>query len=397
MIRTDRKELCSGCGACSIVCPCECIHYSDDVLGSLYATVDIDKCINCGACDNVCPMQRTFTDEQIGMDAYAAFSKDSNRRFRGSSGGLFETIAEYIISQHGFVFASGFDDGLKLHMSEAKTIEEVRKLTKSKYLQSDVAPCFPLIKNRLKQGELVLVCSTPCHIAALKNYLGKYANLDSLFLVDFFCHGVPSQQLFDKSKEYIENRYGITITGYEFRSKIKNGATPHYYTLSYNKNGRSYKKTKFYFADPFYLGFQKYITLRDSCYSCPYGNGNHVADITIGDFHDIDRYMRGINRFNGVSTVIINSDKGREVFEKVRESLVVYDMKIDNLYADRIIYSGGTAKPAISEYFLKDLENESFDYVVHKWLNSKHEWKKNVYYHLPSFIRKRLKYILAKE
>lgn len=391
MIKTNEKKLCSGCGACALVCSQNCITYSNDSLGSPFAVVDKTICIECGACEKVCPIQKTYGQTSIGIKAYATYAKDDEIRYRGSSGGMFETIAKWILSQDGTVFASRFDENIKLRMFEAATEVEVKKLTKSKYLQSDVSQSFPIIRNRIKNGRTVLVCSTPCHIAALKNYLGKDAESDKLYLMDFFCHGVPSQELFDRCKAYVEKRDGIKITGFEFRSKIKNGATPHYYSVKYVKNGKEKLKTGLYLDDPFYLGFQKYITLRDSCYHCPYGSGNHSGDITVGDFHEIEKYVKGINRFDGVSTVIINSEKGRRLWSAVSDNMVVHEIDIQRLYSDHIIYSGGTAEPARRNEFVIDAEKMSFDMLIKKWLNSKQEWKKKIYYHLPSALRKMLK------
>ncbi len=395
MIKIGEKKLCSGCGACAAVCPKNCISFHPDAIGSLYAFVNGEECVDCGACEAVCPIQRSFSSESIGRRAYAAYAIDRDTRFRGSSGGIFETLAGWIIKQRGYVFASKFDDDLKLRMFEASTIDGVRQLTKSKYLQSDVAPSFPLIKERVYQGHKVMVCATPCQIAALKSYLGKDAESDSLFLVDFFCHGVPSQELFDKSIAYVEERDGIKITGYEFRSKIKNGATPHYYTLKYIQNGQEKQKTRLYLEDPFYLGFQKYITLRDSCYNCPYGSGDHAGDITVGDFHDVDKYIGGINRFDGVSTIIVNSDKGEILWEAVRDALNVHDIDIEQLYKDGQIYSGGTPEPANRARFYEDMERLPIGDIAEKWFNLKNEWKKAKYYQLPAPIRKRLKKLMG--
>jgi coenzyme F420-reducing hydrogenase beta subunit len=391
MIKTHEKELCSGCGTCALVCPQKCITYSNDYLGNPFAVVDTSVCIGCGACEKVCPIQKTFNQNSIGITAYAAYARDDKVRYRGSSGGMFETIAEWILSLKGSVFASRFDENLRLRMFEASTEDEVKQLTKSKYLQSDVSKSFPTIRDRIRSGMIVLVCSTPCHIAALKNYLGKDAESDKLFLMDFFCHGVPSQELFDRCKAYVEKRDGIEITGFEFRSKIRNGATPHYYSVKYVKNGKEKLKTGLYLDDPFYLGFQKYITLRDSCYHCPYGSGNHSGDITVGDFHEIEKYVKGINRFDGVSTVIINSEKGRRLWSAVSNHMVIHEMDIQKLYSDHTIYCGGTSEPASRNEFINDAEKLPFDMLIKKWLNSKQEWKKKLYYHLPIALRKMLK------
>lgn len=396
MIRTDNKALCSGCGTCSLVCPKDCIFFEKDVLGSFYAKVNTKTCIDCGACQNVCPIQQVFDEHYIGLNAYATYAQEPNIRFRGSSGGVFETISSWILKQNGTVFASGFDENLKLRMFEATTIDDVRKLTKSKYLQSDSAYIFETIKERIKQGRTVLVSSTPCQISALKKYLGRLSNSENLYLMDFFCHGVPSQEMFDRCLSFVEQRDGIQIISYEFRSKKKNGATPHYFTVRYKKDGKEFKKTDLYLKDPFYLGFQKYIILRDSCYHCPYGFGNHAGDITVGDFHDIDKYLKGINRFDGVSTLIVNNDKGQKMWNSISDSLVSYPMNLHQLYFDHQIYSGGTNEPFSRAEFLNDLSELNFSLVVNKWFNSNKEWKKVIYYRFPRFIRERIKSVIGK-
>ena len=391
MIRIDNKALCSGCGVCLLVCPNNCITFKKDSLGSQYAFANKKTCIDCGACQTVCPIQQPFNSRLIGSDVFASYSKDNNIRFRGSSGGIFETIGSWIINQNGSVFASRFDESLQLKMIEATTIDDVRKLTKSKYVQSESAYIFPTIKERVNQGKKVLVCSTPCQIAALKKYLGRQNISESLFLLDFFCHGVPSQELFNNCIDYVERKERIKIQNFEFRSKKRKGATPHYYTINYSKNGKEKQKTELYLRNPFYLGYQKYITFRDSCYQCPYGVGNHAGDLTIGDFHGIDKYIDGINRFDGVSTVIINSKKGELLWENIKDSMIVHHMDIERLYSDKQIYSGSTFKPARRDEFVNDMERLPFDQVVDKWFNSRREWIKILYYGLPSFIRKCVK------
>lgn len=391
MIRTDSKELCCGCRTCSIVCPKKCISFNKDLLGHFYSVVDEKECVHCGRCITVCPIQKNYDDYRIGKEAWVAYSLDKDVRTHGSSGGVYETFGKWIISAGGSAFACKFDKSLQLYCVEARTNEAVAQQTKSKYLQSECVEMFPLIRDRVQSGVPVLFCSTPCQVATLKLFLGSISERDNLYLVDFFCHGVPSQEFFDKCLGVVEKKNGIIINSYEFRAKIPRGVTPHYYKISYLKNGKKREKTRLYFKDPFYLGFQKYITLRESCYHCPYGNGNHSGDITIGDFHDVDKYIHGINRFDGVSTVLINTEKGKRLWELVHDTLYTEPIDIGLLYADKQIYAGGTSKPRQRNAFLKDLETQSFDFVVDKWLNSKKEWKKQIYYSLPPFVRLRIK------
>ena len=391
MIKTDDKERCCGCGTCGLVCPRRCISFEADEIGAEYPVISSEVCISCGRCEQVCPIQRRFENGSRGKAAYAAYSLDTGVRFRGASGGMFETFAGWIIRQGGSVFASKFDGDLKLRCVEANTLSEVRSLTKSKYLQSDCVPMFPLMKQRVSEGKKILFCAAPCQVKALKNYLGGSADNGNVFLIDFVCHGVPSQRIFDKFRAYSEKKRGIKITGFQFRTKIPGGATPHYYTMRYEKNGVEKRKTALYLTDPFYLAFQKYLILRDSCYHCPYGSGHHEGDITVGDFHNIDKYISGINRFDGVSTVIVNTERGKTLWDYVSAGLAFHELDLNALYAGGEIYSGGTAEPARRKEFMEDIRTADFTFVADKWFDSRKEWKKAVYYALPAFVRKLLK------
>ena len=59
------------------------------------------------------------------------------------------------------------------------------------------------------------------------------------------------------------------------------------------------------------------------------------------------------------------------------------------------IFAGGTQEPLRRKQFLYDLETKAFDCVVKKHLNSKKEWKKDIYYSLPTFLRNKLKKMMG--
>ena len=176
MIQTDNPSQCCGCLACSIVCPQKCIEKAEDAAGFVMPTVDATRCVNCGLCEKVCPIQKTYpTSGFTAKSVYGAYSKEDALRKRASSGGIFETTAQLTLAQGGSVFGCKLDENLQLRMHESTTIDQVRQLTKSKYIQSRCHDVFPLIKQRVTQGKHVLVCATPCQIAALKNYLGDFS------------------------------------------------------------------------------------------------------------------------------------------------------------------------------------------------------------------------------
>ncbi len=393
MIEINLKKDCCGCGTCERVCPRNAIKMVPDKSGFLFPVVDTASCVGCNLCDNVCPVLNHSNEEDMEHTVYAAYSKNPQTRYEGSSGGMFGTFAKSVIAQGGRVYGAAFDKELKLRCTSAETEEELVPLYKSKYLQSDLGDSFREIEGELKNGKQILFVSTPCQVYALKRYLKK--DYDNLLLVDFVCHGVPSQSLFDKCKAFVEEKEGIKLLDYQFRAKKKNGATPHYYTATYEKSGREYKKLRLYVDSPFYYGFQKYITLRDSCYDCQFSHSNRCSDITIGDFHGIDRYIKGINRFDGVSTVVINTPKGKKAWDTVAENVAFREVSFEELYKNRELMCECTKMPAGRESFIADLQEKSFEEVYAKHLDGSREYVKKLYYAMPSFTRKILKRIVG--
>lgn len=385
----DEKDCC-GCGACSEICPKGCISMELGTLGHMFPVVEQNNCIGCGKCEKVCPMLMPLdTSERKTQVAYAAYAKDKKARFKGSSGGIFGVLASELLLHGYIIYGAAFDNDMKLKCARAENIEELQPLMKSKYLQSDLTRKYSEIKENLDNNKKVLFVSTPCQVTALKKYLGKH--YENLITLDFFCHGVPSQKFFDECKQYIESKRNIKIVDFQFRSKRKNGSTPHYYSMKYMYKGKTYIEQKLYFKSAFYAAFQKYINLRESCYECRFAGKNRNADITIGDFHEIDNYVEGINRFDGISTVIINSYLGSHLWDLCKNKLNIIEVNLDQLEKDRVCFAGGTKRPTNRDEFIDDYKTKSFDFLVNKYMNPRSYWKWEIYYLLPKTIREKIK------
>jgi len=393
MIKIIDEKSCCGCAACFAACPKHCIRMSEGSLGHLFPVVDENICINCKKCEATCPMNN-FRNGCESREAYAAHSINPAIRFNGSSGGIFQTFAQKLMLDGYSVYGAAFDEELKLKCTEANDEDSLHKLTKSKYIQSDFSAKYEEISQKLKKGDKVFVTSTPCQIAALKAYLkGSY---DNLITVDFFCHGVPSQRFFYECLATDEKlKYDGKVLAYSFRTKKNNGATPHYYTVTYERNGNINSITDYYFNSTFYAFFQKYLCLRESCYNCIFATRVRFSDITIGDFHDIDKYIDGINRFDGVSRVIINTPKGKALFDNCMNDLKVYSLDIEKLIADGTCFEGGTARPKERDEFVKDYQNQSIEALANKWVASNRYTKMRIYYSLPKMVRSIVKKYLG--
>ena len=129
-----------------------------DKEGFLYPEIDMEKCIHCGLCEKICPKDRkNLPTGSMGiLGAYAAFSKDEEVRRNSSSGGVFWELAKYVIECGGVVFGAAFQKDMSIGHQVAETLQDVKRLTGSKYVQSDLGNCFHQVKTILEQGRMVL-------------------------------------------------------------------------------------------------------------------------------------------------------------------------------------------------------------------------------------------------
>ena len=386
MIQILHENNCCGCGACQVVCPVSCIHMVEGTLGAQLPRVDLQKCIKCGKCEKVCPMLHAEKEKNLAPQvAYAAYAENTAVRFAGSSGGLFGTLAKALVKECYLVYGAAFDEDLKLKCTSATNEAELVPLFKSKYLQSELAGRLAEIKQLLDSGSKVMFVSTPCQVTALKRFLGKpYVNL---VLVDFLCHGTPSQRFFDECREYEEKKRGGEINTYSFRTKTKNGSTPHYVTLGLKKGNKQKNIVMPYFKSPYYAFFQRYITLRESCYDCIFSTPKRVSDITIADFHDIERYEPSINRFDGVSMVMCHTQRGKELFAAISDELWVREFALSELMGDGVLFGEKTKRPKVRDAFVQSYCEDNFEVFVKKNTSKKKQLIYGVYYKLPRFLR----------
>ena len=198
MIDCINKKDCCGCGACFNACPKQCIVMQKDEEGFLYPIINKEKCIDCGLCKKVCP---ALKKKEVGgqAKAYVGYNIDKVERKNSSSGGIFNVLANEIVSLGGHVYGAGFKEDFSVAHYSVDKKEDLCKLQTSKYVQSNTEKCFSKIKEQLNNGELVYFSGTPCQVEGLISYLGK--EHENLYTQDIICHGVPSPEVW---KAYLE-------------------------------------------------------------------------------------------------------------------------------------------------------------------------------------------------
>jgi len=368
MIDLKDKTECCGCHACFNVCPTGAIKMQEDEKGFKYPVIDKSKCINCGLCEKVCPIKNNRKVENNPI-AYACFNKDNDIRKKSSSGGIFTLLAYYIINAGGIVYGAAFDEDFNVKHIKVENIEDLEKLRGSKYVQSSIGETYKQAKENLNKGIKVLFTGTPCQIEGLKLYLQK--DYDNLYTQDIICHGVPSPIVWKKYKEYRKKKDREEPLDISFRNK-DNGWS-HFNTLFQYKN-KQYKKTQY--EDLFMNVFLQNISLRDSCYACSFKKYNRNSDITLADFWGINNIIPKMNDDKGTSLVVINSEKGKKIFEEISKNIEYKEIDLDNAIKYNSAMIKSVPENSNREKFFNDLEYDEFDVVAKRYIKK------------PSLVRK---------
>ena len=322
---TLSKFECCACTACEHACPVKAISFVKDEEGFIYPNIDKNKCIDCRLCARVCPIETPSYSNTESPSVYAAMVKDVQQRKKSSSGGIFYSIASWIIQQGGKVYGATMDDALKVKHIGVETTKDLDKLRGSKYVQSNLKDVFTDIRQQLKDGRWCYFVGTGCQVAGLKSFLRK--DCDNLLTSDLVCHGVPSQWLFDQHIQYIEKKYSGKVSDYLFRDNEAWGGCE-IFNLTNSKGKVKHYKLPSYNLSPYLYSFMHAMTYRYSCYDCRFARIPRQGDITLADFWGVNEFFPNIDSTNGVSLVLVNNEKGFDIIEKIK---VECDMRVSTI------------------------------------------------------------------
>jgi len=317
MIDIKDKSKCSGCHSCYNICPKQCITMKEDQEGFWYPEVDVNLCIDCGLCEKRCPI---LNDMKIDNQpqAYACYNKDESIRKESSSGGVFTLLASLVIEKGGIIYGASFNNENMVEHIEVDNVDDLNKLRGSKYVQSKIENTYSKIKDYLNQGRLVYFSGTPCQIDGLLAFLNK--RYDNLILQDIVCHGVPSPKVWKKYLEQFNIEEDAKIS---FRDK-STGWDSYSFTIDQKE-----KFTQLSSQNEYMKVFLKDLCLRPSCYECHSKSLHRNSDITLADFWGIKNICPELYDNKGTSLVFINSKKGKEIFENIKQDIEYEEVNIE--------------------------------------------------------------------
>ncbi len=385
---TDLAKKCTGCMACVDACPVNCISSFVGQDGFRYTAIDNEKCISCGKCYSVCPIE-TSKKHSGEQHLFAAYSTDATVRGKGSSGGIFELLANYFLGNGYYVCGAAFD-GMKLKHRVISSEKEIEPLLKSKYVQSDMSGIFNEINELLNLGKKVFYCGTPCQVSAVVNSVPE-SKKENLFTADIICHGVPSQKVFDDYIESLSKKHGGEISDFSFRVKDNRYKHAHGFSYKVTKNGKISTVNGIYTNSSFYNAFKNYLIFRDSCYDCQYATLDRVSDITLADFWGIEQYDFKGNVDAGVSMVITNTQDGHQAFGEIQDKIVSREFPLQYGVDSNYCLTHSTKKPKARDEIIESLSLDGYEQTAKKYFGC--GLVSRIYWLVPSGARRLIRKI----
>lgn len=288
---------------------------------------------------------------------YALQIQNKAKRKESQSGGAFTLLAEECISRGGIVYGVCLNEGNRAVFVRVTDVGGLKKLKGSKYVQADMGDIYSQVCMDLQSGRCVLFTGTPCQIKGLQRLLEvKKINRGNLYTCDLICHGVPSPLIFKEYIKYIKGKWKGNISGFVFRNKEK-GWHSHFETFF--AGGRKIVSTDYARI------FSSANCLRESCHKCPFTNFDRPGDITIGDFWGIERSHPEADDNTGISAVLLNTQKGESLFDKIDKNEVLFQSTQEEVMQPQLYESFKAAETR--EQFWLDYKNRPFRYIVFKY------------------------------
>lgn len=303
-----------------------------------------------------------------------AFQNNKKNLQKATSGGAFialvDAFLERYLGQKTYIYGVTYDRNLNVRYEVANTLEKCEKFSGSKYVRSDISGVYNRIRENLANDGAVLFTGTPCHVAALQNFLYRHnTNQKNLVCIDLICHGTPQPIYWRAYRDWLEKKYKSTLIDFKFRTHEE--GVSEYASLAKFKNGKIYMnipETQIYNRM-----FLRHYLFSEGCFKCKFANLNRRGDVTIGDFWGIDLVMPQYPYTKNVSEILVNSEKGEQLVQILINNAQIQGYCIERCYSEEYVkYQNNLQQPAYKptdyELFQKDFQKRGIRYVAVKYV-----------------------------
>ena len=300
-----------------------------DEEGFEYPVINQSACVNCGLCQKACPVlqhedsrQRRIAYNETKM-GFAARNKNLAQRLISSSGSIFPPIAEWIIDHDGLVVGVAYDECFNVKHFFAENCKDLVMIQGSKYLQCKAdSTTFRRIREELKKGRLVLYSGMACQVEGLKTFLRK--EYENLYTIDLICMGIPSPIIWQKYLNAFFKDEKIEHVNFKEKSVGWNS-----FCFYVKTNKREFKESGM--RNLYLQSMFRSWNMRPSCFHCPFKKIDRLSDFTIADCWGACRLVPEIDDNKGLSSVIIHSKKGLELWKKLADKIEYKEISISDI------------------------------------------------------------------
>ena len=316
---------CTGCGACRLVCPVNAISMDYDRNGVFRPSINTERCTMCGFCLTVCYKFNQFDPENPFTDAeiIAVTNNYIDDMNSVTTAGVATRLAEHYYEQGYNVCGVRYDYDMDISRHDiAASRVDILEFTGSKYMPSNTSRGFDKI---LKDEKPSIIFGMPCQIHGLKKVIEEKNMASRFILVDFFCAGILSQNVWVKHLDFLRRRFFIgKIKHVNFKDKTQGWRKSSLKVI--DEGGREYRQNRF--NDMFYAFILRRAPYQEACYSCAFRKQVVSSDIRLGDFWG----PKFTDWDDGVELVALMNDKGRSAWDPVKDAFSCRACSQQDLY-----------------------------------------------------------------
>ncbi len=324
-------RLCTGCGACALVCPEQNVNLQDFSSCGIRPVIDKSKCQQCSRCLDICPgielSHNAFNGEVMPelarewgpvLEVWEGYASDFDIRYTGSSGGVVTAIALYCLeNKHaGVVLHVGRDteNPLRSKTVFSRNKSELLNCTGSRY--SPAAPCAELGWIQ-KAAEPCVFIGKPCDVVGLRKFqqIDPAVSEKLCLAISIFCAGTPSSE----GTKFLLDSFGVSaeqVVELRYRGNGWPGKTVVKLKAPDNR------RLQMSYEQSWGEILSKYVQLR--CRLCPDSTGE-FADISVGD----PWYRKPNSTDPGQSLVLVRTEKGKDSLAGAMEAGYVTLYRVD--------------------------------------------------------------------
>lgn len=355
MINFDFANECYQCGNCKNICPKGAIQYIENDTGDFIPKIDESKCIGCNLCEKICPHINAKGTNKF-VNVVSAYGEDASSIKRSASGGVFWTLAKKFLDDGGYICGCVLQDNLKAEHILSNSIDDLIRMQGSKYVKSNTENVLPKIEECLREGNKIMFCGTPCQVAAIEKRFERYR--EQLYLIGLFCHGIPSQKVFDVYVEWLEKQNNKKIQDVIFRSK-NHPQKEHEVVFEDHSHKFYYKNESTYMC--FFWGGMVLNTCAEP--NCQYKN-NFCGDLMIGDAWGYQGKLT--DQYDGrISNIICLTQKGVDLIHT--DDLVLEQADIAHIYKYQPYLKHGSKKNEMRDKVLHELNATNYKKIIYKY------------------------------